>query len=115
MSWLVLLGISLLLFFFLVILFRKFVGYMKKEQNLQIESLRDTLIDKDNPVGLYGDELEKLKQQQQEAQRHLNDVIAKIPVVQKDGRFQIDHEAIRQRREAAQAEGTTGTINNGKG
>ncbi len=113
MSWLVLLGISLLLFFFLVFLFKKFVGYMKKEQNLQIESLRDTLIDKDNPVGLRGEELEKIKQQQQEAQRHLNDVISRIPVIQKDGRFQIDEEAIRQRRAASRGDETSGTVNNG--
>jgi len=110
MSWLFIMGPSLLLFFFLVFLFRKFVGYMKKEQNLQIESLKDTLIDKDNPVGLYGDELEKLKQQQQEAQRHLNEVISKIPVIQKDGRFQIDTEAIKQRRAAAYDNGTNGAV-----
>jgi hypothetical protein len=112
MSWLVLFGLSLLLFFFLVFLFNRFLGYMKKEQNLQIESFRDALIDKDNPVGLYGDELEKLKQQQQEAQRHLSEVISKIPVIQKDGRFQIDHEAIRQRKAAINGEGTSGMINN---
>jgi hypothetical protein len=111
MSWLVLLGISLLLFFLLVFLLTRFVGYMKKEQNLQIESLKDTLIDKDNPVGLRGDELEKLKQQQSEAQRHLREVISKIPVIQKDGRFQIDEEAIRQRRSTAQANGTSATLN----
>ncbi len=101
MSWLVLLGISLLLFFLLVFLLTRFLGYMKKEQNLQIESFKDMMIDKDNPVGLYGEELEKLKEQQKEAQRHLNEVISKIPVIQKDGRFQIDEEAIRQRRAAA--------------
>ncbi|MBZ4220427.1 MAG: hypothetical protein LAC69_09715 [Chlorobium sp.] len=101
MSWVVLLCFSLLVFFLFVFLFRKFVGYMKKEQNLQIESFKDMMIDKDNPVGLYGEELEKLKEQQKEAQRHLNEVISKIPVIQKDGRFQIDEEAIRQRRAAA--------------
>jgi len=92
--------LSWILFALLFFLFSRFVGYMKKEQNLEIESLRDTLIDKDNPVGLYGDELEKLKQHQQEAQRHLRDVISKIPVIQKDGRFQIDEEELRKRREA---------------
>ena len=115
MSWLVLLGISLLLFFFLVFLFKKFVGYMKKEQNLQIESLRDTLIDKDNPVGLRGEELEKIKQQQQEAQRHLNDVISRIPVIQKDGRFQIDEEAIRKQKAAANGSGVSGAAAKGNG
>lgn len=109
MSWIVLLCFSLLVFFLFVFLFSRFLGYMKKEQNLQIESFRDMMIDKDNPVGLYGDELEKLKQQQQEAQRHLNDVISKIPVIQKDGRFQIDEEAIRQRRAAARDEESSGT------
>ena len=82
---------------------------MKKEQNLQIESFKDMLIDKDNPVGLYGDELEKLKQHQQDAQRHLNEVISKIPVIQKDGRFQIDEEALRQRRAAAQGDESSRT------
>ena len=100
---------SLLVFFLFVFLFKKFVGYMKKEQNLQIESFKDMLIDKDNPVGLNGEELEKLKQHQQEAQRHLNEVISKIPVIQKDGRFQIDEEAIRQRRAAAQGDEPSGT------
>jgi hypothetical protein len=112
MSWVPLLGFSFLVFFLLVFLFSKFLGYMKKEQNLVIESFKDSLIDKDNPVGLNREELEKLKQQQQEAQRHLNDVISRIPVIQKDGRFQIDEEAIRQRRAAAQSDGTPGTINN---
>ena len=105
MSWVPLLGFSFLVFFLLVFLFSKFLGYMKKEQNLVIESFKDSLIDKDNPVGLNREELEKLKQQQQEAQRHLNDVISRIPVIQKDGRFQIDEETIRQRRAAAQSEG----------
>jgi len=104
MSWVFILAISLLVFFFFLFLFSKFLGYMKKEQNLEIESLKDMLIDKDNPVGLSSDELEKLKQQQAEAQRHLKEVISKIPVIQKDGRFQIDHEAIRQRREMNNAQ-----------
>ena len=112
MSWVPLLGFSFLVFFLLVFLFSKFLGYMKKEQNLVIESFKDSLIDKDNPVGLNREELEKLKQQQQEAQRHLSDVISRIPVIQKDGRFQIDEEAIRQRRDAAQSDGTPGTMNN---
>ncbi len=113
MSWIPLMGFSLAVFFLFVFLFNKFVGYMKKEQNLQIEPFKDMLIDKDNPVGLTGDELEKLKQHQQEAQRHLNDVISKIPVIQKDGRFQIDQEAIRQRRASAQADEASGTVTNG--
>ena len=113
MSWVPLLGFSFLVFFLLVFLFSKFLGYMKKEQNLVIESFKDSLIDKDNPVGLNREELEKLKQQQQEAQRHLSDVISRIPVIQKDGRFQIDEEAIRQRRTAAQSEESPGTMNNG--
>ena len=37
MSWLVLLGFSLLVFFLFVFLFSKFLGYMKKEQNLHLE------------------------------------------------------------------------------
>lgn len=110
MSWLVLFGFSLAVFFLFVFLFVKFTGYMRKEQNLQIESLKDMLIDKDNPVGLQGAELEKLKQQQQEAQRHLRDVISKIPVIQKDGRFQIDEDEIRLRRKAANGNGTSGTV-----
>ncbi len=115
MSWIPLMGFSLVVFFLFVFLFNKFVGYMKKEQNLHIESFKDMMIDKDNPVGLTGDELEKLKQHQQEAQRHLNEVISKIPVIQKDGRFQIDQEAIRQRRASAQADETSGVVNNGNG
>jgi len=103
-------GLSWLLFFLLVFLFSKFLGYMKKEQNLEIESFKDSLIDPDNPVGLYGDELEKLKQHQQEAQRHLREVISKIPVIQKDGRFQIDEEQLRQRREASNGNSSKDTL-----
>lgn len=80
MSWVTLLGFSFFVFFLL----SRFVGYMKTEQNLEIESLKDSLIDPDNPVGLSGNELEKLKQQQAEAQRHLWEIISKIPIVQKD-------------------------------
>ena len=54
---------------------------------------------------------EKLKQQQAEAQRHLKEVISKIPVIQKDGRFQIDEEAIRKQRAAANGSGAAkGTV-----
>jgi hypothetical protein len=109
MSWLVLLAMALGLFAVFVVLFRTFVGYMKKEQNLVIESFHDALIDKDNPVGLNKEELENLKQQQKEAQEHLREVIAKIPVIQKDGRFQIDEEALRQRKAAAMINGANGT------
>jgi hypothetical protein len=100
MSWIPIMVFSLLVFFFFIFLLRKFVGYMKKEQSLEIESFKSSLIDPDNPVGLSGTELEKLKQQQKEAQAHLRDVISKIPVMEKDGRFQIDADAVRRRREA---------------
>lgn len=99
MSWMVLSAMALTLFVGFMLLFRKFLAYMKKEQNLVIEPLKDSLIDKDNPVGLNPEELQKLKEQQQEAQRHLSEVISKIPVIQKDGRFQVDHEAIQKRKE----------------
>jgi len=112
MSWVLVMALSLSVFSLFIFLFSRFVGYMKREQNLEIESLRDTLIDKDNPVGLNRDELEKLKQQQAEAQRHLKEVISRIPVIQKDGRFQIDEEAIRKQRATANgsATATEGTV-----
>ncbi|MBM3162037.1 MAG: hypothetical protein FJZ79_01625 [Chlorobi bacterium] len=110
MSWVVLFIFSLAFFFLLLFLLSRFVGYMKKEQNMEIESLKDTLIDKDNPVGLTGEELRKMKQQQVEAQRHLREVIAKIPVVQKDGRFQIDQEEVARRKAAAPGNGTAGPV-----
>ncbi len=103
-------ALSLLVFCLFLFLFKSFVGYMKREQNLVIEPFKDSLIDKDNPVGLQGDELEKLKQQQAEAQRHLREVISQIPVIQKDGRFQIDEEAIRQRRDVKNGSGPSGVI-----
>jgi len=112
MSWVGLFIFSLAFFFVLLFLLSRFVGYMKKEQNMEIESLKDTLIDKDNPVGLRGEELEKLKQQQAEAQRHLREVIAKIPVVQKEGRFQIDQEEVRRRKAEAQRNGSPGEAGN---
>ncbi len=66
-------------------------------------------------MGLHGDELEKLKQQQAEAQRHLKEVISRIPVIQKDGRFQIDAEAIRKQKAAANGSEVTGTAAEGNG
>lgn len=80
MSWLIVLGFSLFVFFVLLFLLSRFVGSMKTEQNLEIASLKDTLIDPDNPVGLSGDEFEKLKQQQAEAQRNLGEVLSKFPI-----------------------------------
>jgi hypothetical protein len=104
MSWIFILGFALSVFFLLMYFLSKFVNHMKKEQNLQIESFKDSLIDKDNPVGLSGEELEKMKKQQAEAQAHLREVISKIPVIQKDGRFQVDYEAVQKQKESA---GTT--------
>lgn len=101
MSWIFLLGFALSVFFLLMFFLSRFVQHMKEEQNLQIESFKETLIDKDNPVGLTGDELEKLKQQQAEAQAHLREVISKIPVIQKDGKFQVDYDAVRKQKESA--------------
>jgi hypothetical protein len=111
MSWIFLLGFALSVFFLLMFFLSRFVNYMKNEQNLQIESFKDTLIDKDNPVGLSGDELEKLKKQQAEAQAHLREVISKIPVIQKEGRFQVDYEAVQKQKEsAAKTNGSTGPV-----
>jgi hypothetical protein len=115
MSWVLVMALSLSVFSFFIVLFSKFVGYMKREQNLEIESLKDTLIDKDNPVGLRGEELDKLKEQQAEAQRHLKEVISRIPVIQKDGRFQIDEEAIRKQKAAANGSGVSGAAAKGNG
>jgi hypothetical protein len=109
MSWILILGFALAVFFLLMYFLSRFVNHMKMEQNLQIESLKDTLIDKDNPVGLTGDELEKMKQQQAEAQAHLREVISKIPVIQKDGKFQVDMDAVRKQKEsAAKTNGSAG-------
>ena len=101
MSWILILGFALAVFFLLMFFLSRFVNHMKMEQNLQIESFKDSLIDKDNPVGLTGDELEKMKQQQAEAQAHLREVISKIPVIQKDGKFQVDMDAVRKQKEGA--------------
>ncbi|NTW54104.1 MAG: hypothetical protein HGB15_04965 [Chlorobaculum sp.] len=109
MSWILILGFALAVFFLLMFFLSKFVNHMKMEQNLQIESFKETLIDKDNPVGLSGEELEKMKQQQAEAQAHLREVISKIPVIQKDGKFQVDMEAVRQQKaDAAKTNGSAG-------
>ncbi|NTV02499.1 MAG: hypothetical protein HGB04_06895 [Chlorobiaceae bacterium] len=110
MSWIYILVFALSVFFLLMYFLSRFVNHMKDEQNLQIESLKETLIDKDNPVGLSGEELQKLKQQQAEAQEHLREVISKIPVVQKDGKFQVDYEAVRKQKEANAAQVTNGSL-----
>jgi len=99
MSWILLLGFALSVFFMLVYFLARFVNHMKEEQNLEIETFKDGLIDKDNPVGLTGEELTKLKDQQAEAQKHLREVISKIPVVQKEGKFQVDMDAVKKRKE----------------
>jgi hypothetical protein len=109
MSWIYILVFALTVFFLLIYFLSRFVNHMKVEQNLQIESLKETLIDKDNPVGLSGDELQKLKQQQAEAQQHLREVISKIPVIQKDGKFQVDYEAVRKQKEEKAAHPTNGS------
>ena len=109
MSWIYILAFALTVFFLLVYFLSRFVNHMKDEQNLQIESLKETLIDKDNPVGLAGEELQKLKQQQAEAQQHLREVISKIPVIQKDGKFQVDYEAVRKQKEEMAAHPTNGS------
>ncbi|AOS82894.1 hypothetical protein BIU88_01250 [Chlorobaculum limnaeum] len=101
MSWILILGFALAVFFLLMFFLSRFVNHMKQEQNLQIESFKESLIDKDNPVGLTGEELEKMKQQQAEAQAHLREVISKIPVIQKDGKFQLDMDAVRKQKEQA--------------
>jgi hypothetical protein len=108
MSWIFIMGIALSVFFLLIFFLTRFIRYMKEEQNLEIETLKETLIDRDNPVGLSGVELEALKQQQAEAQRHLREVISKIPVTGKDGRFQIDHDKIRQDRELREKQANNG-------
>jgi hypothetical protein len=105
MSWIYILGFALSVFFMLMFFLSRFVNHMKTEQNLQIETLKETLIDKDNPVGLSGDELQKLKQQQAEAQQHLREVISKIPVIQKDGKFQVDYEEVQRRKVSAESGG----------
>ena len=87
MSWLIILSFALPIFFGLLFVMSKFVKHMKEEQNMEIESIRDTLIDENNPVGLSGEELEKMKKQQAEAQKHLREVISKIPVEERDGRL----------------------------
>jgi hypothetical protein len=111
MSWILILGFALAVFFLLMYFLSKFVNHMKMEQNLQIESFKESLIDKDNPVGLTGDELEKMKQQQAEAQAHLREVISKIPVIQKDGKFQVDMDAVRKQKEsAAKTNGSAGPV-----
>lgn len=109
MSWIYILGFALSVFFLLVFFLSRFVNHMKVEQNLEIESLKDTLIDKDNPVGLSGEELQKLKQQQAEAQQHLREVISKIPVIQKDGKFQVDYEAVKKQKEENAAQMKNGS------
>ncbi|WP_164926827.1 hypothetical protein [Chlorobaculum tepidum] len=109
MSWIFIFGFALSVFFLLMYFLSKFVNHMKMEQNMEIESFKDSLIDKDNPVGLTGEELEKMKQQQAEAQAHLREVISKIPVIQKDGKFQVDMDAVRQQKAAAaKTNGSTG-------
>ena len=45
MSWVLVMALSLSVFSLFVFLFSKFIGYMKREQDLNIESFKDSLID----------------------------------------------------------------------
>lgn len=96
MSWLVIMAFALPILFGLLFIMNRFVKHMKEEQNLEIESIRDTLIDENNPVGLSGEELQKLKQQQEEAQKHLREVISKIPIEKEGGRFRPAFEKMKK-------------------
>ncbi len=111
MSWLIILSFALPIFFGLLFVMTRFVKHMKEEQNMEIESIRDTLIDENNPVGLSGEELEKLKQQQAEAQKHLREVISKIPVEEKDGRLRPAFDKMKK----LQDEESGNATGNGKG
>ncbi len=101
MSWLIILCFALPVLFGLLFVMTKFVGHMKEEQNMEIESFKDSLIDENNPVGLSGKELESMKMQQEEAQKHLREVIAKIPVEEKDGRLRPAFDKMKQFRDKA--------------
>ncbi|HED30383.1 MAG TPA: hypothetical protein ENN50_01565 [Prosthecochloris aestuarii] len=109
MSWVVIMAFALPILFGLLFIMRKFVEHMKAEQNLEVESFRSTLIDKDNPVGLSGQELENLKKQQAEAQKHLREVISKIPVEQKNGRFQLAVDKVKKPEVSQNDENGTGS------
>ncbi|MCG8344082.1 MAG: hypothetical protein MI685_02835 [Chlorobiales bacterium] len=111
MSWLIILSFALPILFGLLFVMSKFVKYMKEEQNMEIESLKDTLIDENNPVGLSGEELEKMKQQQAEAQKHLKEVISKIPVEERDGRLRPAFDKMKK----LQDEASEKAADNGKG
>jgi len=85
MHWGVLFAFALAIFFVLVFIFYKFVSFKLENENLTIEPLSEMV--SDNPVGLSKDELDKMKQNQKEAQKHLNEVISKVPVEMVNGRF----------------------------
>lgn len=110
MSWLIIMAFALPIFFGLIFVMTKFIKYMQEEQNIEIESFRDSLIDDQNPVGLSGDDLEKLKQQQAEAQKHLREVISKIPIEEKDGRLRPAFDKMKK----TQDEASEKTAGNGK-
>ncbi|MBF0586591.1 hypothetical protein INT08_10065 [Prosthecochloris sp. N3] len=109
MSWLVIMAFALPILFGLLFIMRKFVDHMKAEQNMEIESFKSTLMDKDNPVGLSGDDLDHLKKQQAEAQKHLREVISKIPVEEKDGRFQLAVDKVKKNASGDQSGNGTGS------
>ncbi|NTW50106.1 MAG: hypothetical protein HGB19_10315, partial [Chlorobiales bacterium] len=73
--------------------------YHVEHQNLKIESLSEIV--SDNPVGLPKEELEKLKQKQAEAQKHLTEVMSKVPVDMVNGRFVAQPEKLKEALDAA--------------
>jgi len=84
MSYWIIFAFALPMFIGLVFIFLKFAQFKLDADNTVIEPMLPT---SDNPVGLTKEELDIKREEMKEAQKHLAEVIAKVPVEMVDGKF----------------------------
>lgn len=95
MSYMYIFALGLPIFFGLVYVFYKFAEYKLDEDNSTLSPIFPT---DQSIIGLSKEELDKVKAQQQLAQKHLAEAIAKVPVELKDGKFvPMSGEALKQK------------------
>ncbi|MDX2128744.1 MAG: hypothetical protein SFU91_06870 [Chloroherpetonaceae bacterium] len=84
LSWLIIYAFALPIFFGLVYGLYKFTSFKLDHDNEKFAPIFDT---SDNVVGLDQSQLEAKKKEQFAAQKHLAEVIAKVPVELVNGKF----------------------------
>jgi hypothetical protein len=83
-SWIFIYAFALPIFFGLLFLLYKFMDFKLRSDQEELAPIFET---SDNVVGLSQEELAHKKTEQKAAMKHLSEVIAKVPVEMKDGKF----------------------------